>query len=323
MQLTAWNTMTGIKAERLASTEGLPREEWLKVRRGGIGGSDIAAIASVNPWRSPMDVWLDKTGKVEPINENEKMKWGKILEEPVADEYSIRTGKKVQRVNAILRGAKPHYLANLDRLILGNGHGNGILEVKTTGWAQAWDQIPDHYMTQCQWYMAITGLQWSQMAVLMNGQELMIPDPIMRDEKVIEAMFSIADRFWDTYVVRDVPPDPTCPADKESYRDYYKMTDEAIALDAALAEQADRRKQLQQIIKAAQAEKDTIEAKFYHAIGEAKSGTCGAWKVSRTERNSSRVDYKAILADNPSINEANYTSQSISSYLTFTQKKGT
>ena len=39
----------------------LTREEWLARRRSGIGGSDVAAVLGLSPWKSPRQVWLDKT----------------------------------------------------------------------------------------------------------------------------------------------------------------------------------------------------------------------------------------------------------------------
>ena len=62
----------------LAKTLDMPRDKWLELRRQGIGGSDAAAIMGLNPWKTPMDIWLEKTGEFlddeEP--ENEKMYWG-------------------------------------------------------------------------------------------------------------------------------------------------------------------------------------------------------------------------------------------------------
>ena len=88
-----------------------------------------------------------------------------------------------------------------------------------------------------------------------------------------------------------------------------------------LADLADRRKQLMQIVKDAEAEKDTIEAKFFHAIGEAKSGIAGGWKINRVERNSTRLDTDRLFAAYPSISKADFQKVSCSSYLTFSKPK--
>jgi len=119
------------KANVLVATKDMPRETWLEYRKQGIGGSDVAAIAGLNPWRSPMAVWLEKTGQIEPQKENEAMYWGAALEDIVAQEFSKRTGLKVHRKNFMLQHPEyPFMLANIDREILDPDKGRGILECK-------------------------------------------------------------------------------------------------------------------------------------------------------------------------------------------------
>ena len=65
----------------------MARAEWLGERRKGIGGSDAPVIAGVNPYRSLMDLWLDKTGEYSEDIDNEAMYWGRTLEDVVAREF--------------------------------------------------------------------------------------------------------------------------------------------------------------------------------------------------------------------------------------------
>lgn len=88
-----------MQALRLVNTVDLSREDWLKERQRGIGGSDDAAIAGVSRWKSPVAVWLDKTGQVEPEEAGEAAYWGTMLEDIVAREFAARTGFKVRRCN--------------------------------------------------------------------------------------------------------------------------------------------------------------------------------------------------------------------------------
>ena len=57
------------------STTDMTREAWLDRRRAGIGGSDVAALLGLSRWKTPLDVFLDKTGRSEPIPDNEPMLW--------------------------------------------------------------------------------------------------------------------------------------------------------------------------------------------------------------------------------------------------------
>ena len=45
----------------LANTENIPYEEWLELRKKGIGGSDASIVCGINKYKSPVELWLDKT----------------------------------------------------------------------------------------------------------------------------------------------------------------------------------------------------------------------------------------------------------------------
>ncbi len=75
-------------------------------RLTGIGGSDLAAILGLSKWRSPYQVWLEKTGRSQPDLSTLPMRWGTYAEEFVAREYAERTGRGVQRYNAM--SARPY-----------------------------------------------------------------------------------------------------------------------------------------------------------------------------------------------------------------------
>jgi len=77
-------------ALKLVKTNKLDREEWLDVRKGGIGSSDAAAAVGLNPYKSQLELWLEKTGrdaelpKTDPNDETSPMYWGTLLEPIVA-----------------------------------------------------------------------------------------------------------------------------------------------------------------------------------------------------------------------------------------------
>lgn len=96
-------------ALRLVKTIDLPRDEWLEVRKTGIGSSDAAAAVGLNPYQSPLELWMIKTGrdaglpKPDPNDEESPTYWGQILEPIVAAHYTRRTGNRVRKVNAVLQ----------------------------------------------------------------------------------------------------------------------------------------------------------------------------------------------------------------------------
>ncbi|CAM5208732.1 hypothetical protein CDEN61S_03791 [Castellaniella denitrificans] len=126
-------------ALRLVDTRKIERAEWLEVRKTGIGGSDAAAAVGLSPYKSPLELWLEKTGrdatlpKPDPQDTTEPVYWGTLLEPIVAASYTQQTGRKVRKVNAVLQHPQhPWMLANLDREVIGGGSVQ-ILECKTAG----------------------------------------------------------------------------------------------------------------------------------------------------------------------------------------------
>ncbi|RXJ70761.1 hypothetical protein CS022_22280 [Veronia nyctiphanis] len=105
-------------------------------RRLGIGGSDVAAILGLSPYRTAYEVWEEKTGRSEPddLSDNDRVHFGNELEDVVAREYARRTGQKVQKRNhPFVHKTQPWLRANIDRHIVGADKG---LECKTADkWA--------------------------------------------------------------------------------------------------------------------------------------------------------------------------------------------
>lgn len=103
----------------LVSTLHMEREEWLKWRNMGIGGSDASVIAGVNPYRSVIQLWKEKTGQEVPEEKDtEVTHFGNILEPVVKKEFTRRTGLKIRNRYAILQSEEyPFMLADLDGII--------------------------------------------------------------------------------------------------------------------------------------------------------------------------------------------------------------
>ncbi|WP_197468537.1 YqaJ viral recombinase family protein, partial [Alcanivorax sp. HI0083] len=170
----------------------MSREDWLKIRKQGIGASDAAAAVGISPYQSPLELWMIKTGRdgllpaPDPDDIQSPLYWGTLLEPKVAEAYAKITGNKVRRVNSVLQHPdedKPWMLANLDYAVVGNDDVQ-ILECKTTGQygAKLWaDGVPEYIQCQVQHQLAVTGKQAADVAVLICGQELQI-HRIERDE---------------------------------------------------------------------------------------------------------------------------------------------
>ncbi len=200
-------------ALKLVKTNDLSREDWLSVRRNGIGSSDAAAAVGLNPYKSQLALWMEKTGRDDlfaPIDVNDDstpVYWGSLLEPIVAASYAKRTGNRVRKVNAVLQHPDhPWMLANLDREVVGVPEVQ-ILECKTAGvqGARLWkDGVPEYVVLQVQHQLAVTGKRAADVAVLIGGQDLQI-HRIKRDDVLIERLIHLEEVFWG-YVQSDIAP---------------------------------------------------------------------------------------------------------------------
>ena len=203
-------------AKRLINTKNLSREDWLQVRKQGIGSSDAAAACGIHPYLSMLELWMIKTGRMtsnidESIEGYSPLYWGNTLEPMVAKYYQEQTGNKVRRVNAILQHPDPeqHFmLANLDYAITGSDKVQ-ILECKTAGehGAKLWKHgVPLYVTCQVQHQLAVTGKTAAHICVLLCGHEAKIYK-VERDERLIASIMEHERLFWQ-YVETDTPPTP-------------------------------------------------------------------------------------------------------------------
>lgn len=195
----------------IADTRTLTHDEWLELRRRGIGGSDAGAIMGVSPYKGAFSVWADKMGKLPPLEDNEAMRQGRDLEDYVARRFAEASGLRVRHEYSMLRSVEhPCMLADIDRRIIGERAG---LECKTsrdiTMARYRNGEYPMEYYCQCLHYLAVTGWDCWYLAVLVYGTDLLIYE-ICRDEVLddIEALIRAEEAFWQNHMVLDQPPAP-------------------------------------------------------------------------------------------------------------------
>jgi putative phage-type endonuclease len=208
--------VSGVKNEKevrlmtvvLASTENMDYAEWLNLRKKGIGGSDASVICGVNRWKSPIELWMEKTDKSPYQEAGEAAYWGTQLESLVRNEFTKRTGIEVSAIHQLLQSKEhPFMLANLDGTCQHSDSGTCVFEAKTASAYKAgeWNNaIPDEYTLQVQHYMAVTGYKGCCVAVLIGGNSFRWKF-VERDEELIEMLIQLEAQFWDC-VKSDVPP---------------------------------------------------------------------------------------------------------------------
>ena len=180
-------------------------------RLAGIGGSDAAVVVGLSPFKTAYQLYLEKRGEApEDDAESLAMKFGSLLEEPIVEHYCDVTGRDVRRQPLAFHDAHPFMLANIDRQILKDPRGPGILEVKTTNdWSgrgiHGADDIPDHYYIQAQHYLAVYDYAWASLAILIGGARFIWFD-VERNDAVIEELIHQESAFWERVQSGNPPP---------------------------------------------------------------------------------------------------------------------
>lgn len=174
----------------------IDRDDWLRHRKAGLGGSDAATTLDLNPWSSPYALWADKTTDLISDEDNEYMKWGRRLEEAIGWGISEDTGITVARYPYMLRSKKwPWLQVNLDFIAP-----ESVVEVKNVGirMSHEWDDgaVPDHYMLQGQHACAVTGLPGVHFFPLIGGNEAR-PVYVERDDALINDLVEAERKFWE------------------------------------------------------------------------------------------------------------------------------
>lgn len=215
--------MQFMNAKKLCATLDVDRDEWLKHRKLGIGGSDAAAIVGLDPYRSAYQVYCDKIGLLPEREDNEAMRQGRDFEQYVADRFCEATGKKVRRCNHILAHPEHDFLiANLDRVVVGE---NAFLECKTTSVYNKSDfqsaDIPPYYYAQCVHYLMVTGAEKAYLAVLVLNRSFHWFE-IERNENEINALMDAEIAFWNNFILsRNEPPPDGSERAGEAIRQLY------------------------------------------------------------------------------------------------------
>lgn len=261
--------------------------EWHELRKKGIGGSDVAKIAGISKWESPIGVWMSKTGR-KPVNENVSpfAEWGHRLENVVAEKFKEETGLPTINTNKVFRSIQfPFMIANLDRLIV-DEHGDNIsfLEVKTAHeyTKDKWDvgKIPDDYMLQVQHYMAVMGFEYCYVAVLIGGNDYR-HYKILRDYAMIGNIISIEEGFW-ALVKDDTPPEPTFADDTETVKSLFadRSFEENEFLPAEADELAEKYKEMGEQIKELEVAQKECKNRLVAMLGKKDEAKSEKFKVS-------------------------------------------
>jgi hypothetical protein len=277
-----------------------------------IGGSDIGAILGLSRFKTPLEVWMEKTGKEVKKADSLPLRFGSFAEEFVASEYSHSTGLELLHdESAFIHSEHLMFYAHIDRLVMGDGLNSPptkILECKTANpFSQGdWgivgsDEVPLPYLCQVAWYQAITGIDQADLAVLFGNSDFRIYE-INRDKDLEKMILQKALHFWNEYVLKDIPPPPQSETDCHTL---FSKSDpnKSVEAKAQTLELIKRLHILNGEIDSRESEVSHIKQNIMSELGEVETLThegvvLATWKAPKP---SFRLDSKRLELEHPEL----------------------
>jgi putative phage-type endonuclease len=253
----------------------MDRDEWLKFRQAGIGASEIAAVAGIDHYRSPLDVYLAKVnGK--KTEDNQYMSWGRRLESIIVQAYEDETGRATRpsEPSIIYSQEWDRALCTPDRLV----DGGRLLECKSSrsdyGWGPVGtEEIPPSYYAQVQWQLFCCrhlGFDVADVAALIGGSDFRIYEIAVNREFQLE-LLAKAQEFWDRVERREPPIDS-----RSSLKSIENLYQPSQGIEATLGDEAatlvDQYESIGDEIRSLESKKEELRAAMIVTMKDAQIG---------------------------------------------------
>lgn len=293
-------------ANVLVETEGLTKEQWLRYRKQGIGGSDVASLLGISKWKSEIELWLDKTNQTnEPPVENEAMTWGTIMEPIIRNHFAEVTGKTVVELKAMLQHPEhPFMLADVDGVTVDDAGNPAILEIKTASEFKRseWEEdVPAYYQTQIQHYLCVTGIKKAYCVVLIGGNSFKIYE-VDADDEIQAMLIAVEKNFWNKVQNMIRPEMDGSDAAKNLLDSLYRGgVSEEIVMPEEAIEYVDAYIEACVEEDNAKAKKQEASNHIKEIMGDYDKATCLGHSISWKPVSSERLDTKALKEQEPEI----------------------
>lgn len=287
------------------STPQSAREAWLAERRTGIGGSDLGAIAGVDPYRTAADVWDEKMGYAPDLEPTPPMLRGIHLEPLAAELYAEHTGRQMRRQPMRRHSEQPWLIGNCDRQLFdsGDGRGTGVLEIKCPG-LRAFANVkhhglPETYVIQLQHYLGVFGYSWGSFALFNAERWELIHFDVEADLELIGRLHEIGHDFWHEHVLAQRRPDIEPPALPE----VPKVEGELITReDSEWIEAVAMLREAKELSETAKELEEAAKGRIQGLMGDAAVVEGGGARIYwREQAGSRRLDEKLFRAAHPKI----------------------
>lgn len=268
------------------------KDAWLELRAVNINSTESSALPGIdrNPYMSAYELGLIKAGMVtDPFEENERMVWGRRLEEAIARGVAEDLGWKIRKLNAYMTIPEIRMGSSFDFEVVANEElGTGLMEIKNVDgfiYRSKWteDEAPAHIEIQVQHQMEVADKNWCLIVALVGGNTV---KTIMRkrDRKVGAALRKAVAKFWEN-LDKGILPQIDYQKDAEFVIDLHQdATEEVLDATGNAAIETLVKRYNNASAEATQwtREKDSAKAELLTLIGDAGKVTAPNFTITAT-----------------------------------------
>ena len=270
-------------------------QAWLDARQAGIGGSDIAAVMGVSPYKTAWQLHHEKLGLIDPAPVGAAADRGVRLEPVVAQWYADTTGRKLRQSHGIIfLKSHPWAMASLDRTVVGDP--SLLCEVKTSA-SPRWGmwQIPPEVVAQATWQAGIYGAQAVDIACLLGGLVFKV-ERVDFDQQLFDSMLAAGERFMAG--LKSGTPPALDGADAQAFAALTPQATESwVTATPELQRVIDQYREATAEAHFASEKVDALEIILKEAIGENAGLVGDGFSVTwRQARPSEKVNWRAVAA---------------------------
>lgn len=210
------------------------KEQWLEERKSYIGASDAASVINCGKWGCALSLFNTKTGVAPDYDNSDRAEFrrGKRLEGIVANYYEAETGRRVYFTQRQHVPGKNHLAVSMDRIVYKKEDEKeknpGYLEIKVLGrWsmnAVKKDGLPEDYIVQTQYGMAVTGVKWGSFAIYSPETDELLHWDFEADRTLGEALLEKADDFFSLNISCGIAPDRLVEGARQCETCVYKFS---------------------------------------------------------------------------------------------------
>lgn len=283
----------------------------LEARNSVIGSSDAAAILMLDPYRTPYEVWAQKTGRATDTEMSEKADFGTRMEGPLRDWLAEHTKRRVVASTATFKHAKYDFIAaNIDAFMDKCVRGNQLAEIKVSGVLDGWgeagtDQVPERCLVQVQHQCACSDAPGGFVVRCVPDRFRWTPSAyyVPRNDELIGNLLEVLAKFHRDYIVTGTPPpvDPEALAELDVVKRIVRPSAAVVPVDLGLITEYQRAHAEE---KKAKEDLEAAKNNILLALGDARLGTAPGFAIRYAEEGAGmKPDMDAFAAAHPDLVE--------------------